>query len=85
LTEKARFVLGLMDGRVRGLGAAWDQVTAVDVYTVHDIAPFLASLIVPRTGNASHGITWHYTRPPIVGIEFEMDVRGCAREIVLAT
>ncbi len=84
LTEKARFVLGLMDGRVRGLGAAWDAVTAVDVYTVHDIAPFLASLIVPRTGNAPHGITWHYTRPPIVSIEFEMDVRGCAREIVLA-
>jgi hypothetical protein len=84
LTEKARFVLGLMDGRVRGLGAAWDEVTAVDVYTVHDIAPFLASLIVPGTGNASHGITWHFTRPPITGIEFEMDVRGCAREIVLA-
>lgn len=84
LTEKARFVLGLMDGRVLGLGASWDEVTAVDVYTVHDIAPFLASLIVPRTGNARHGIVWHYTRPPIVSIEYEMDVRGCAREIVLA-
>jgi hypothetical protein len=84
LTEKARFVLGLMDGRVLGLGAAWDEVTAVDVYTVHDIAPFLASLIVPRTGNARHGIAWHYTRPPIAGIEYEMDVRGCHREIVLA-
>jgi hypothetical protein len=84
LTEKARFVLGLMDGRVRGLGVTWDQVAAVDVYTVHDFAPFLASLIVPRTGNAHHGVTWHYTRPPIAGIEYEMDVRGCAREIVLA-
>ena len=83
LTEKARFVLGLMNGRVLGLGVTWDEVTAVDVYTVHDIAPFLASLIVPRTGNALHGINWHYTRPPIAGIEYEMDVRGCAREIVL--
>ena len=44
----------------------------------------LASLLVPATGNAHHGVTWHYTRPPIVGIEYEMDVRGCAREIVLA-
>ena len=85
LTEKARFVLGLMDGRVRGLGAAWDEVTAVDVYTIHDIAPFFASLIVPRTGNARHGVDWHYTRPPIAGIEYEMDVRGCGREIVLAS
>jgi hypothetical protein len=84
LTEKARFVLGLMDGRVLGLGAAWDEVTAVDVYTVHNIAPFLASLIVPKTGNAHHGITWHYTRPPILSIEYEMDVRGVARDMMLA-
>jgi hypothetical protein len=83
LVEKARFVLGLMDGRVHGLGVTWDEVTAVDVYTVHDVAPFLASLIIPRTGNARHGISWHYTRPPIAGIEYEMDVRGCAREIVV--
>jgi hypothetical protein len=84
LSEKARFVLGLMDGRVRGLGASWSEVTTVDVYTVHDIAPLVASLIVPRTGNAPHGFVWHFTRPPIVSIEYEMDVRGCAREIVLA-
>ena len=79
MTEKARFVLGLMDGRVLGLRANWDEVNVVDVYTVHDIAPYLAPLLVPRTGNAHHGTTWHYTRPPIVGIEYEMDVRGCAR------
>ena len=83
-TEKVRFVLGLMDGRVRGLGASWTGATAVNVYTVHDIAPVLASLIAPRTGNAPHGIVWNYTRPPITSIEYEMDVRGCAREIVLA-
>jgi len=85
LREKAGFVLGITNGRVLGLGAAWEEVTAVDVYTVHDIAPLLASLIVPRTGNARHGITWHYARPPIVSIEYEMDVRSCAREIVLTS
>src|SRR4051794_38254699 len=83
LIEKAKFVLGLMDGRVRGLGATWDEVTTVDVYTVHDIGPFLASHIIPKVGNAHHGITWHYTRPPITSIEYEMDVRGCHNEIVL--
>jgi hypothetical protein len=84
MTDKARFVLVLMNGRVHGLGANWDEVNVVNVYTVHDIAPFLGSLLVPRTSNAHNGITWHFTRPPIVGIEYEMDVRGCAREIVLA-
>jgi hypothetical protein len=85
MTEKARFVLALMHGRVLGLGANWDEVNVVDVYTVHNVAPYLASVLVPQTGGAHHGITWHYARPPIVGIEYEMDVRCCAREIVLAS
>jgi hypothetical protein len=29
------------------------------------------------------GLTWHHARPPVVGLEYEMDVRGAAREIVL--
>jgi hypothetical protein len=84
LTEKARYVLGIMDARVRGLGASWNEVGAVDVYTIHDIGPLIQPLIVPHTGNAHHGITWHLTRPPITSIEYEMDVRGIDREIVLA-
>jgi hypothetical protein len=83
LAEKTKFVLALMDARVKGLGATWDQVTTVDVYTIHDIGPLLASQIVPKTGNAHHGITWHYTRPPIISIEYEMDVRGCSTELVI--
>jgi hypothetical protein len=83
LAEKARFVLEIMDRRVSGLGASWEDVGAVDVYTVHNIHPLLASIIVPQTGNARQGITWYYSRPPIASIEYEMDVRGCAREIVL--
>ncbi len=83
LAEKARFVLGLMNSRLRGLGATWDEATRVNVYTVHDIGPLFAKTIVPQVGNARQGVTWHYTRPPITGIEYEMDVRGYAREVVL--
>jgi hypothetical protein len=85
LAEKARFVLGIMNQRVSGLGASWADVGAVDVYTVHNIHPLMASMIVPLAGNARHGIVWHYSRPPIASIEYEMDVRGCAREIVLGS
>ena len=84
LTEKARFVLGLMDGRLRGLGVGWDQVTVTNVYTVHDLNAMLAAEVLPRMGGARrHGVTWHYARPPIVSIEYEMDLRGCAREAVI--
>ena len=84
LAAKARFVLGLMESRMRELGADWRDVTTTDVYTVHDIRPLLEPVILPRIGAAGrHGITWHYSRPPIVSIEYEMDLRGCRREVVV--
>jgi len=84
LAAKARFVLGLMDGRLRGLGVAWEQVTTTNIYTVHDLNALLASEILPRMGRArQHGVTWHYTRPPIVSIEYEMDLRAAVRETII--
>jgi hypothetical protein len=86
LREKARFVMGLMEARLHGLGADWPSVTAADIYTVHDIHPFLAADVLAPMGQAARqGVTWHYARPPIVSIEYEMDMRGCRREIVIDT
>ena len=42
LREKARFVLGEMERRMAALGFAWRDTTAAQVYTVHDLHPFLA-------------------------------------------
>jgi hypothetical protein len=81
IPEKANFVLGLMDGRLRGLGREWDDVTVANVYTVHDLP--VAELTRVLGPAVRHGMTWHYTRPPIVTIEFEMDLRGVSRELVL--
>ena len=83
LAEKAHFVLGLMQGRLYGLGATWDNVTTTNVYTVYDLNALLRTELLPRIGRAArHGVTWHYTRPPIVSIEYEMDLRGGTRENV---
>ena len=84
LREKTVQVLGLMEARLRGLGVSWTEVTAIEVYTVHNIFPLMHKLLIPRLGAAKiHGIRWHYARPPIEEIEFEMDLRGCSRELVL--
>ena len=79
LREKARFVLGEMERRMVELGFGWKDTTATQLYTVHDIHPFLADEIV-RRGAARSGLTWHYTRPPVVDLEYEMDCRGVAFE-----
>jgi hypothetical protein len=85
LHEKARFVMSLMSSRLAGLDASWRQVTSAQVYTVHDIHPFLESDILTHMREAaSLGIHWHYARPPIESIEYEMDLRGCRDELILA-
>lgn len=82
ILEKARWVLGEQERRLAALGATWRDVTATHVYTVHDIHPFLGSELV-RRGAAAGGVTWQYCRPPVAGLEYEMDCRGVGREIVI--
>ncbi len=82
LREKVRFVVELMEGRLKALGYGWADAIATSAYTVHDIGALIGPEIAAR-GAAAGGLTWHLARPPVQGLEFEMDVRGPAREIVL--
>ncbi len=82
LREKAVWVLGEMERRMAALGFTWAETTATQLYTVHDVHPFLASELV-RRGATTGGLTWHYTRPPVVDLDYEMDCRSVAREWVL--
>lgn len=82
LRTKARWVLGEMENRLAALGFGWEDCTATQVYTVHDIHPFLGDELV-RRGAMRAGITWHYHRPPVQELEYEMDCRGVPVERVL--
>ncbi len=66
--RKARYVLGEMERRLAAFGLGWADTTATQVYTVHDLYPFLADEIV-RRGAAHSGLTWHYARPPVRELE----------------
>jgi len=82
MADKARHVLGVMEARMAALGVGWSDATATQVYTVHDLHPFLAEEIVAR-GAAKAGLTWYYARPPVQGLEYEMDLRGVPSERVI--
>ena len=82
MREKARYVLGEMERRLGILGFGWADTTAAQVYTVFDLYPFLADEIV-RRGAARAGLTWHFCRPPVQDLEYEMDCRGVAFERVV--
>jgi len=81
IRDKARFVLGEMERRLGLLGFGWQDTTRAHVYTVHDIHRLLIEEMVPRQAGRS-GVTWHYARPPVHGLEFEMDCAVLVHEQV---
>jgi hypothetical protein len=80
--KKMHHVMGEMERRMAALGFGWHDTTGVQVYTVHDMFPHFAREIVER-GAARHGACWHFCRPPVIDLEFEVDCRGIATELVL--
>ena len=53
MLEKAKFVLGEMERRMSAFGGNWRDTTGVQLYTVHDIYPFLDSELGRRGAAAS--------------------------------
>jgi hypothetical protein len=82
LKEKVEFVVGAMEHRMGQLGFGWKDTTAVQTYTVHDFHPVFADALV-RRGAARSGLTWHFARPPVIDLEYEMDCRRVMRETVI--
>ncbi len=86
MKEKAAYVIQVMEDRLLGLGGTWDLVNRVNIYTVHPLNGLVEDIVLPKLGNAQrHGIHWYQTRPPVIDIEFEMDMRGVAQELHLDT
>ena len=81
LAAKVPWVCGEMERRLQALGFDWRAVTATQIYTVHDFHPLLGDELI-RRGAVRGGAVWHYCRPPVQELEFEMDCRGVPAELV---
>jgi len=83
MREKARFVMAIMQERLSALGGDWSRVTVIDVYTARPVHDLIDDVLGPAGATAIHGIRWFPSRPPIQGLEFEVDLRGVGREVTL--
>jgi hypothetical protein len=84
LREKAASAMQSMHNGLTALEVGWSDVTALCIYTHRDVHAFLdAEIIAPLGPGAVHGLHWYYGPPPIVGLEFEVDVRAIRRELRL--
>ncbi len=82
LKEKVGFTVREMESRLAEFAFSWQDTTAAQAYTVHDFHPVMTEELV-RRGAARSGLTWHFARPPVVDLEFEMDCRRVSREVVV--
>jgi hypothetical protein len=84
IAEKTQFVLDVMEKRLTGLGLSWEDARMINVYTKHPIDGPVTEAILQRAGRSSvQGIHLFPTAPPVVDIEFEMDVKGPAWDLAL--
>lgn len=82
MRAKVLAVAGEMERRMRLLGFDWQDAVATQAYTVQDIG-FLVGEVLAARGACEGGLNWSYARPPVIGLEFEMDVRAAARELII--
>lgn len=82
MQEKARTVLQVMEDRLHGIGKTWSDVARTNVYTVEALEPILTTTLLPRLGEAAiQGVNWYYSRPPIAGLAYEMDLRSVGMDM----
>ena len=82
MRDKVRHVVAEMERRLAALGFSWKDAVSTQAYSVQDIGALVGPEIAAR-GVAAGGLAWHFARPPLIGLEYEMDVRGAARELVI--
>ena len=82
MKDKVRFTVGQMESRMQAFGFGWNDATGVQAYTIRDFYPVFTEELV-RRGATRFGLTWHFARPPVVDLEFEMDCRRVARETLI--
>ena len=70
----------VLQRRLALLGVSWRDAVRTQAYTVQNIGHLVGETMAAR-GACAGGLVWHYARPPVIGLEYEMDVRGVRTEL----
>jgi hypothetical protein len=85
MRRKTACVMSALQDRLDEMKVEWNDTSGVNLYTVQDVHPIFATELLPALKSASQrGIRWHYARPPVVGLELEIDGYSVRQELVLA-
>jgi hypothetical protein len=77
-------IMAVLSARMAELGVKWDDATKTQLYGVDDVQGLLVDHVLRHLGPAAiHGIHWFPSRPPIEGLNLEIDVRSSGTELIL--
>ncbi len=65
----------IMDERLTSLGVSWKDVNNIQFY-----GPVSAHTEFAAATHLGQDVTWFFSRPPVEGLQLELDVRGLARD-----
>jgi hypothetical protein len=83
MQTKLAHVISAVTRRLAELGFDWHNATHVELYAGEEIPGAMGMLAAKATGAISHGVRWHYGRPPVIGLELELEARAIAREVIV--
>lgn len=83
MQRKLAHVLAAVTGRLADLGVGWGDATHVDMYAAEEIPGAVPVLAAKALAAFPRGIRWHAGRPPVIGLELEMEARALLREEVV--
>lgn len=83
MRSKLAYVLGSVSDRLAELGFGWRDATHVEMYSGVEIPGALGALAARASGALPRGVRWYYGRPPVTGLEVELEARAVLREEVV--
>ena len=83
MQRKLAHVIAVVTSRLAELGFDWHDATHVELYAAEEIPGAMAALASKATGAMHRGVRWHHGRPPVTGLELELEARAVAREAIV--
>ncbi len=83
MKRKLAYVIGAVTDRIAELGFGWRDATHVELYSGVEIPGAPATFAERAESISPRGVRWHYGRPPVTGLEVELEARAVLREEVV--
>lgn len=84
MREKANCVVRIMQTRLKRLEVDPSQISRIAVYSAYNWGEFFESQIIAGLRIASQvGINWFHARPPVIDLDFEMDIHGIQKHDII--